>query len=68
MASDLRRAALLELVSNSAAVRAARYREQAAQLRDMADAESLARLRSRLLDLAAHYESLASVAEIGRAG
>jgi hypothetical protein len=68
MASDLRRAALLELVANSAAVRAARYREQAAQLKDMAHAESIGRLRDRLLDLAEQYEGLAANVQIRGAG
>lgn len=67
MASDVRRAALLELVSNSATIRAARYRETAAHLRDMAGAEILTRVRARLLDLAGHYEGLASAADPGRA-
>ena len=64
MASDLRRAALLELVSNSIAIRVARYRHQSAQLREMAEAENLSRLRDRLLDLAEQYEGLATTTEI----
>lgn len=60
MASDLRRAALFEMVSTHAAtIRAARYREQAAQLRELADLESQPGLKRKLAALAQEYEELA---------
>jgi hypothetical protein len=54
---------LLGLVTNSAQVRAAHYRDQASRLRQMAEAESLMRLRGNLLNLARKYESLAATVE-----
>src|SRR5438876_494831 len=46
------RSAVLEFVATAAHLRAAHYREQAAQLREMAAAEPIGRLRDRLTDLA----------------
>jgi hypothetical protein len=56
MADD--RSGVLEFVATAAHARAAHYRDQAAQLRDMAEAEPVGRLRDRLLDLAAQYDRL----------
>jgi hypothetical protein len=53
------RSAVLEFVATAAHVRAAHYREQAEQLREMAAAEPIGRLRERLLDVAAQYDRLA---------
>ena len=57
MADD--RSGVLEFVATAAHARAAHYREQAAQLRDMAEAEPIGKLRDRLLDVAAQYDRLA---------
>jgi hypothetical protein len=53
------RSAVLEFVATAAHLRAAHYREQAAQLREMAAAEPIGRLRDRLADLASQYDRLA---------
>jgi len=46
---------LLGLVTDAAQLRAAHYRDQASLLRQMAEAESLMRLRGNLLNLAHKY-------------
>src|SRR5207302_11150879 len=61
------RSAVLEFVATAAHARAAHYRDQAAQLRDMAAAEPIGRLRDRLLDLAAQYDRLAEALVLGNA-
>ena len=53
------RSAVLEFVATAAHHRAAHYRERAAQLREMAVAEPIGRLRDRLVNLAAQYDRLA---------
>src|SRR5437870_1790977 len=50
-------------VANAEHTRAVHYREQADQLRGMAQAESIARLRDNLLSLAEQYDRLAASAE-----
>ncbi len=63
MADD--RSSVLEFVATAAHARAAHYREQAAQLRDMAEAEPIGKLRDRLLDVAAQYDRLAEGLAMG---
>jgi hypothetical protein len=43
--------------------RAARYREQAVQFVEMADATGISAARDRLLELARHYDELAATLE-----
>ena len=63
MADD--RSGVLEFVATAAHARAAHYREQAAQLRDMAEAEPIGKLRDRLLDVAAQYDRLVEGLVVG---
>jgi hypothetical protein len=58
----------LEFVETGSRRRAASYRERAAHLSDMADAEPISSLRSSLLELAAQYEALAETLDISRGG
>ena len=50
----------LQFVTNSVNSRTAEYRDRAAQLRKIADAETTGKLRDQLLDLAAQYDDLAA--------
>jgi hypothetical protein len=59
--------AVLEFVATAAHLRAAHYREQAGQLREMAAAEPIGRLRDRLNDLSAQYDRLAEGLIVGNA-
>jgi hypothetical protein len=55
---------VLEFVANSAQERAAHYREQAAQLRTMAEAESIGHLRNGLLSLADQFDGFAATINV----
>ena len=52
MASDVRGTGVLEYLSAASQLRAAYYRDKAAQFREIAAAEPIGRLRDRLLHLA----------------
>jgi hypothetical protein len=65
MASDPWRAPIQDLILK-ASKRAGHYREQALELRKMADHEPGAKLRADLLDLADKYDGLAH--QVGRNG
>jgi len=56
----------VEFVETAARRRAESYRERAAQLSIMADAEPIGSLRTELLELAARYAGLAQNLEIPR--
>ena len=56
----------VEFVETAARRRAESYRERAAQLAIMADAEPIGSLRTELLELAARYAGLAENLEIPR--
>ena len=59
MADDLWRMPIQELMLNSAQTRAGHYRQQAVELREMAESQIDEKLRRELLDLAAKYAALA---------
>jgi len=59
---------VLQFVANSAQERAAHYREKAAQLRTMAEAESIGRLRDGLLSLADQYDGFAATIRVKTLG
>ncbi len=52
-------ASILDRMTNSALVRAAHYREQAAEFRQMAETGDHDKLQQDLLDLAEKYDALA---------
>ncbi len=58
----------IEFVESAARQRAADYRERAAHLSVMAEAEPVGSLRTRLLELAADYDELAENLEMSRDG
>ncbi len=55
---------VLEFVANSAQERCAHYREKAAQLRTMAQAESIGHLRNGLLSLADQFDGFAATINV----
>jgi hypothetical protein len=59
MRHHLRIASLLDRMTNAAQARAAHYREQAAEFRQMAENGDNDQLQRDLLDLANKYEALA---------
>ena len=66
MPSDVQGLGVLEFAANAAHARAAHYRDQAARLREMAEAEPIGRLRERLVDIARQYEALATALPYNR--
>ena len=50
---------VLEYLATAVHLRAASYRDKAAVLRSMAEAEPIAKLRNRLLDLSRQFEGMA---------
>jgi hypothetical protein len=66
MASDIRGRGVLEYLSAATQQRAAYYRDKAAQLREIAEAEPIGRLRDRLLHLAQQYDDVAEIVEARR--
>jgi hypothetical protein len=64
--SDIQGLGVLEFAATAAHARAAHYRDQAARLREMAEAEPIGRLRERLIDTARQYEDLATNALMRR--
>jgi hypothetical protein len=60
MPEDLWSGSVLALMQNAAHVRAAHYRAQAAQLRELAEQELSEKVRRDLLDLAGKYDDLAA--------
>jgi hypothetical protein len=58
----------VEFAETAARNRAASYRERAAHLSVMADAEPVGSLRTQLLDLATRYEEMAENLDIPRDG
>jgi hypothetical protein len=60
MPNDPWRVPIQDLMLKAAEQRATHYREQAAQLREMANQEADAKLRTDLSDLAAQYDELAN--------
>jgi len=57
---------VLEFFANAAQARAASYRDKAARLRAMAEAEPIGKFRERLLDLSRQFEALADTLETKR--
>ena len=57
---------VLDFVANSIQIRAAHYRERAAHLRALAEAEPVGRLRDGLAELADQFEQLAKRLTITR--
>jgi hypothetical protein len=57
MASD--ELGALDFVASAAQLRATHYRARADKLREMAEAEPIGRMRTRLTELAGHYDRLA---------
>jgi hypothetical protein len=57
---------VLEFLANAAQARAASYRDKAARLRAMAEAEPIGKFRERLLDLSRQFEALADTLETKR--
>ena len=55
---------VLDFVANSVHIRAAHYRQRAAHLRGMAEAEPVGRLREKLAELADQFEDLADILTI----
>jgi hypothetical protein len=51
---------VLEFVANSVELRVAHYRDRATHLRSLAEAEPVAHLREKLVELAAEFEALAN--------
>jgi hypothetical protein len=68
MADESSEMSVLSFVAASAQGRATRYREHAAQLRKIAKAAFIGRLRHELLRLADEFESLADRIELSRFG
>ena len=66
MASDVRGTGVLEYLSAANQLRAAYYRDKAAQFREIAEAEPIGRLRDRLLHLARQYDDVAKIVEARR--
>ena len=66
MASDVRGTGVLEYLSAASQLRAAYYRDKAAQFREIAAAEPIGRLRDRLLHLARQYDEVAGIVEAKR--
>jgi hypothetical protein len=62
--SDAEAPGVVSFIENSARLRAAHYREEAARFRALADLEPLAQMRRHLRRLAEDYERLAADAEI----
>ena len=60
MASDIRGIGILEFAANAAQARIIHYNDQAARLREMAEAEPIGRLRDQLTATARQYEKLAA--------
>ena len=63
MASDT---GLLAYFAIAAQARAASYREKAARLREMGEAEPIGRLRDSLVNLAGEFEALADSIDLKR--
>ena len=61
MSEALWRIPVREFMQNSAQNRAAHYRQQASELRELAESQISERVRGELLDLAGKYEALASL-------
>ncbi len=55
---------VVSLIENSARLRVAHYREQAARFRTLADGEPIAKMQRHLMRLADLYNGLAAEAEI----
>ena len=66
MASDPPRTGVLEYFATAAYARAASYRDKAARLREMGEAEPIGGLRDRLLDLSRQFEALAASIDMKR--
>ena len=60
MADDLWKFPIRDLMLNNAQIRAAHYRQQAAELREMARRENKGQWRSDLCDMARKYDDLAN--------
>ena len=58
MPSDARLLSLTRAVGASPATKAVHYREQAARIRELANAEQAGRFRDRLLEIANQYDEL----------
>jgi hypothetical protein len=54
-----RRIGVFGLVANASTVRAAYYRDKAARLRELADAEPVSHYRAKLIDVSEQFEELA---------
>lgn len=63
MSSDTREGGVLEYFALAIHARAASYRDKAARLREMGEAEPIRSLRHKLLDLSRHFEELANSIE-----
>src|SRR3981081_2539395 len=61
MTGEFRGTGILDFMANAAHVRADHYRQQASQLRRMAEGESLGRMRDGLLPLADQYDGLVAI-------
>lgn len=62
--SDAKTPGAVSFIENSAHLRAAHYREEAARFRALADREPLAKMRRHLQRLAEEYDRLAADAAI----
>ena len=58
MPADARLSPLTWTVGTSPATKAVHYREQAARIRELANAEQAGRFRDRLLEIASQYDEL----------
>ena len=62
MPRDIRASGALQFAVTAAVIRAERYRDHAAQLRQMAEADVAPSIRRQLLKLAGQFEAIAAIA------